>query len=175
MTINVLRCPIRVLALAASSLVLSTHGALAQATPIQLTAGESTTLVLDGNPSTGYTWALDGAVPKDVVTVDVLGYASPELKPGERPKLGAPQKFQVIVTGVNAGHADLVFRYVKAGTPQPARTQGFAIEVLEAAGDAAQKPGPEPTPDPTADRPEDTRNDMFADPDSEEDGGGTGQ
>jgi predicted secreted protein len=139
----------------------------AQATPIQITAGDTTTLELDGNPSTGYTWVLQDA-PREYfqfVSVDVLGYSKPALKPGERPLLGAPKKFQVLVTGIDAGRAVLVFNYMKAGTPTPAKTQEFAIEVLDRASPEASSGGASD---------EDSARDLFAKPDDgdEQDGGG---
>lgn len=140
----------------------------AQATPIQLTVGDTTTLLLDGNPSTGYRWELEplAADAAQVLSVDVKGYAPAKPAPGERPVLGAPQKFEVFVGGLAPGKATLAFKYVKAGTPTAARRQEFAVEVL----DEAQRPPdgdgvPDLSPDPTSDPTPDTPGDMFADPD----------
>ena len=153
------RCVGALLAVGLAGLMLIRHEARAQATPIQLTEGETTTLQLDGNPSTGYTWVLqDGRSASAFVTVDLLGYAKPELKPGERPVLGAPQKFQVLVTGIEAGQTTLLFNYVRGGDPKPARTAEFAVEVL---GNAA----------PERDAMGDSR-DLFPNPNDDEDGGG---
>jgi len=132
--------------------------ALAQATPIQISVGETTTFELDGNPSTGYSWVLADAHSSSV-TVDMLGYAKPQLKPGERSLLGAPQKFQVLVTGVEAGNSHLVFHYVKAGEATPARTAAFDIEVLGSA--------------PERDALNDEGRDLFSDPAETQDGGGS--
>lgn len=122
--------------------------ALAQDVPVQVSVGDSATLQLDGNPSTGYSWVLASS-PK-IVTVDLLGYAKRELAPGERPVLGAPQKFQVLVTGVAPGSATLVFQYVKAGGA-PAKTQEFAVEVVGEAPSAPPEEG-------SADLPQDDMN-----------------
>jgi len=154
-----------VLAVAAVAAVVMADDVLAQAEPIQITEGDTTTLQLDGNPSTGYSWVLQEE-PRDYsqfVSIDVLGYSKPEPKPGERPLLGAPKKFQVLVTGIAAGRAVLVFNYVKAGTPAPAKTQQFTIEVL----DRASGGGAAGSSD------DDSRRDLFAKPDGDEqDGGG---
>lgn len=164
-----------VLAAGAAFLVATTpQAALAQETPVQLTVGDTTTLLLDGNPSTGYTWVLDGA-PGRAVSVDVKGYVKPELKPGERPLLGKPQKFEVFVSGQEPGRASLVFKYVKAGTAAPGNTKTFAIEVLDEAQrvpDEGAGSGSIEIPDPTTDVPVDSRTDMFADPNTDQDGGG---
>jgi predicted secreted protein len=150
------------------------QAALAQETPVQLTVGGTTTLLLDGNPSTGYTWVLDGA-PSRVVSVELKGYVKPELKPGERPLLGKPQKFEVFVSGQEPGRASLVFKYVKAGTAAPGNTKTFAVEVLDEAQrspDEGADSGSVEIPDPTTDVPVDSRTDMFADPNTDQDGGG---
>jgi predicted secreted protein len=149
------------LAVAVAGLLVIRHEALAQATPIQITVGDTTTLQLDGNSSTGYSWVLQDSSRAyfAFVAVDVLGYAKPEIKPGERPLLGAAQKFQVLVTGIEAGHADLVFNYLKAGEKTPARTVAFAVEVLD---DGTPERDARDTP----------RDDLFSNPGDEQDGGG---
>lgn len=141
----------------------------AQATPIQLTVGDTTTLLLDGNPSTGYVWELeDPRDAADCVSVDDMGYIKKERAAGERPVLGAPQKFQVLVTGQKPCTATLAFKYVRSGTPEPASRREFAIEVLgDAANPAPQEEAPDLAPDPTSDPVTDGKGDLFADPDGE--------
>jgi predicted secreted protein len=154
-----------VLAVTAVAAIVIADEVLAQAGPIQITEGDTTTLQLDGNPSTGYSWVLqdEPRAYSQFVSVEVLGYSKPEPKPGERPLLGAPKKFQVLVTGTAAGRAVLVFNYVKAGTPAPAKTQQFTIEVLDRASGGGASGASE----------EDSRRDLFAKPDGDEqDGGG---
>ncbi|WP_171946454.1 protease inhibitor I42 family protein [Hyphomicrobium sp. CS1GBMeth3] len=143
------------------SIVGAANAALAQGTPVQISVGETATLQLDGNPSTGYTWVMqDGAQQYfSIITVQALGYAKPAVKPGERPLLGASQKYQVLVTGLAAGQANLVFDYVKSGDPKPARTSEFAIEVLD-----DQTGGRNPS--------ETERQDLFPNPADEVDAGG---
>lgn len=139
-------------------------GAFAQATPVQLAVGESRALALEGNPSTGYGWVLEGApgAGGGVVSVDVQGYV-----PDERPRLGAPAPFQVLLTGLARGRATLTFNYVKPGTATVASRRSFAVEVIgEAAAqppdvDAAQEDAAE---DPTAEKPPVSADDLFADP-----------
>jgi predicted secreted protein len=139
-----------------SSLVLSTivfaamagpDLARAEDIPVQLSVGETATLQLDGSASTGYSWHLKGPPEeyRQVLNIQVVGYAKPVLAPGERPLLGAPQKFQVVLTGIDAGRAYLVFNYVKAGETAPAKTQAYKIEVLDDAtvtGDQADDGSP---------------------------------
>lgn len=152
-------------------------GAFAQATPVQLTAGESRTIEFEGNPSTGYAWVFEGAPEAShrVVAVDVRGYVPRRVRADERPRLGAPAPFQVLLTGVAPGRATLTFSYVKPGTATVASSRSFAVEVLGQAAaqppdvDAAQEDAAE---DPTADKPAVSTDDLFADPNDTEDGGG---
>lgn len=152
-------------------------GAFAQATPVQLTIGESRALALEGNPSTGYGWVLEGApgAGGGVVSVDVRGYVPHTVRADERPRLGAPAPFQVLLTGLAPGRATLTFNYVKPGTATVASRRSFAVEVIgEAAAqppdvDAAQEDAAE---DPTAEKPPVSADDLFADPNDAEDGGG---
>jgi predicted secreted protein len=107
--------------------------ATAEDISVQLSVGETATLQLDGAASTGYSWHLKG--PPDqyqqVLNIQVVGYTKPVLAPGERPLLGAQQKFQVVLSGIDAGRAYLVFNYLKAGETVPAKTQAYKIEVLD--------------------------------------------
>lgn len=156
---------VRTTALVVVGLVILSAGgryeALAQVAPIQITAGDTVTLELDGNPSTGYTWVLQsGQEHLSLITVQSLGYVKPASKPGTRPVLGAPQKFQVLVTALSAGQARLVFDYVKAGEAKPARTAEFAIEILDDAASAQP------------DASDAERRDLFPDADDEVDAGG---
>lgn len=113
--------------LAAAALLSSAH-----AGEIQVYIGDSTTVELPGNLSTGYSWVLDDGASEgpEFVKVEDLGYAKRELKEGERPVLGAPQQQQFRVTGLEAAHVKLVFMYVKGRDTPPAKTQEVAIEVL---------------------------------------------
>jgi predicted secreted protein len=116
------------------SLAAAVSDGRAQQAPVQVSVGGTATVQLDGNPSTGYAWVLDG-VP-GIVKVDLLGYSKPQPAPGERPKLGAPQKFQALVTGVEPGSATLVFKYVRGHGGEPAKTQEVAVEVVGEAPEA---------------------------------------
>ncbi len=98
----------------------------------QVAVGATTTLELDGNPSTGYRWVLDVAASDntEIVTVEDAGYAKPNAEPGKRPVLGAPSKQRFQVTGVSPGEAMLVFYYVRSGDEAPSKTQEFLVEVI---------------------------------------------
>ncbi len=99
---------------------------------LSVPVNESTTIELDGNPSTGYRWELDNGASEsgDLVKVEDLGYVKRELAPGERPVLGAPSKYQFRVTGLEAGTVKLVFNYVRGRETAPGKTQDVSIEVV---------------------------------------------
>lgn len=99
---------------------------------LQVSVGATTTLELDGNPSTGFSWVLDAGASAnaELVTVADQGYSAAATEPGKRPLLGAPKKQKFEVTGVAAGEAKLVFNYVKAGEDAPAKTAEYVVEVI---------------------------------------------
>jgi len=137
-------------------LLAAAPGSFAQDTHIQVSVGETATVQLDGSPSTGFSWVL-GAVPK-IVTVDLLGYAKPVLAPGERPKLGAPQKFQALVTGLAPGTATLAFTYVRGPGGEPAKTHEVLVDVV---GEPPDPPAQDPLGNPPQDAMEDPGEQMF--------------
>jgi inhibitor of cysteine peptidase len=116
---------------AAAVFLVTPLGARAQEA-LSVQVNESTIVELDGNPSTGYSWQLDDGASEggELVKVEDLGYVKRELKPGERPVLGAPSKYQFRVTGLEAGAVKLVFNYVRAHEAAPGKTQEVSIEVL---------------------------------------------
>jgi predicted secreted protein len=129
------RQPTRLLIRAAAAFAVVAMGAAAvsaQSAPLQVNVNESTTVELDGNSTTGYHWeSEDGASENGgLVKIEDLGYAKRELKPGERPLMGAPSKYQFRVTGLEAGTVKLVFTYVKGQDTAPAKTQDVTIEVV---------------------------------------------
>jgi inhibitor of cysteine peptidase len=89
--------------------------------------GEPREFQLEGNPSTGYTWQLDGAASDglDLVELKPLGYAS---RKKERPVVvGAPAPFLVRLTCVKPGHADLWFVYVGPSGKRSANRQEVRV------------------------------------------------
>ena len=127
----------RLTVLAAMAAVVTVFGPVAYAANDenpQVSVGATTTLELDGNPSTGYRWVLDVAASDntEIVTVSDAGFAKPAAEPGKRPVLGAPSKQRFEVTGVSPGEAMLVFYYVRSGDEAPSKTQEFLVEVIGA-------------------------------------------
>lgn len=97
----------------------------------QVHVGATTTIELDGNPSTGYAWVLDAAESENagLVTVEDAASAPTADEPGKRPVLGAPKKQRFNVTGVSAGTAKLKFNYVRLGG-ESAKSTDVVVEVL---------------------------------------------
>jgi predicted secreted protein len=129
------RNPWTVVACVAAAVTLTMASAVpcaAQGEPQKVNVNESTTVELDGNSTTGYRWELDDGASEsgDLVKVEDVGYVKRELKPGERPLMGAPSKYQFRVTGLEAGNVKLVFTYVKGRDTPPAKTQDVTIEVV---------------------------------------------
>jgi predicted secreted protein len=120
-----------VAAAAAVLLALAPGEVQAQASEMQVGVGDSATVELDGNPSTGFRWELDDGASENgnLVKVEDLGYAKREVKPGERPVLGAPSKYRFLVTGLEAGSVKLVFNYGRGRDTPPAKTQEVSVEV----------------------------------------------
>lgn len=100
---------------------------------LQVMVGATTTIELDGNPSTGYSWVLDaaGSANAELVSLADQGYAAAAPEPGKRPVLGAPKKQRFEVTGVAAGEAKLKFDYVRS-TGEAAKSVDVVVEVIGA-------------------------------------------
>ena len=101
---------------------------------LQVMVGATTTIELDGNPSTGYSWVLDaaGSENAELVSLADQGYAAAAAaEPGKRPVLGAPKKQRFEVTGVAAGEAKLKFDYVRS-TREAAKSVDVVVEVIGA-------------------------------------------
>ena len=98
---------------------------------IDAVVGESVTLELQGNPSTGYTWQLmeDKSSGLDLVEWIDLGWSKAE---DGSSKVGAPQVLSVDVTPVRVGNAKLVYGYHRPWEDQPpAETRSFEIHIKD--------------------------------------------
>jgi predicted secreted protein len=129
------RNPRAVIACVATAVALTMASAAlpaAEGEPQKVHVNEAIAIELDGNSTTGYRWQLDDGASEDgdLVKVEDLGYVKRVLKPGERPLLGAPSKYQFRVTGLEAGTVKLVFQYVKGNDTPPGKTQEVPIEVV---------------------------------------------
>lgn len=94
--------------------------------PIALTVGQSATIEMEGNVTTGYSWSISTAPDAGVAGVVSDEYIAPD---GGRPGAGGHQK--VVIEGVAPGSTSLVMSYARPWeTDQPpARTAEFTVTV----------------------------------------------
>lgn len=97
------------------------------ATPVELTVGQSMTVTLPGNPTTGFMWSV--AKSADVVQVDVaLEKVAPRSGP---PLCGSPRATVATFTGLKAGQGIVTLIYARPwekDTP-PAQKRIFTVNV----------------------------------------------
>ncbi len=102
--------PVALLSLLWSAPVIA-HFTSQSGEQLQLDVGETKTIMLTENPSTGYQWKVspDESSNLDAVRVDDLGY-----KEAETHLLGAPGKHSWAIAGVAPGKARLVLNYFRS-------------------------------------------------------------
>ena len=94
--------------------------------PVSLKPGEQATIILDSNPTTGYSWELTSAPDTAVVRVVSDTYVPPST---QVPGAGGTQEIRI--EGVAAGTATLEFGYRRpweTGVP-PTETASFPVTV----------------------------------------------
>lgn len=104
--------------------------------PVEMKVGETVSVILDGNPTTGYAWELVEPIPSVTpvfVSVNLLDEKECEgdAAESENPCCGAPRPTVVKMTGVHAGHLRFSVQYRRAweqGVP-PMRVQTFVVTV----------------------------------------------
>lgn len=102
-------------------------------TPINLQVGQKTSLVLDGNPTTGYIWQTSPALPADSPVEVQLSYLS---KADADMCCGFPTPTTVTITGLKPGTQVVRLVYARPWEKKkaPAKTECFQVIV-----NAAQK------------------------------------
>ncbi|MFZ4668117.1 MAG: protease inhibitor I42 family protein [Microthrixaceae bacterium] len=94
--------------------------------PVSLKPGEQATIILESNPTTGYSWELTSAPDTAVVRVVSDTYVPPaEQMPG------AGGKQEILIEGVGAGTATLEFGYRRPWETDvpPTETAAFPVTV----------------------------------------------
>lgn len=100
--------------------------------PGVIAVGESETVILDGNPSTGYNWyCLNSDELKGKVEVNISVVNKNEGEQKNSPLCGAPVQITVKCTGLSAGEALVKLGYFRPWekTP-PLKTKDIPIKVL---------------------------------------------
>lgn len=95
---------------------------------MQVAVGKSVSVVLAGNPTTGFLWQAaseKGGAAK--VSTEIM---AAQLKKGEPPVCGAPSPTKVIFTGVQPGKSTVVMEYKRPWEDEPAaNSMTFIITV----------------------------------------------
>lgn len=105
----------------------------APAENITVRVGETVTVSLDGNPTTGYTWNLAEPMKDNAPVLVTLSYGRVPDADEENPCCGAPCPTIVKMTGVHAGAASFTLEYKRVWeTDTPAwKTRTFVVTVKE--------------------------------------------
>lgn len=94
--------------------------------PVDLAVGESATLVLEANPTTGYQW--EPSVEPDAAVISIVSdtYVAPDSA-----AMGAAGSQRIVIKGVAAGTTTLELRYVRPweADQAPAETASYDITV----------------------------------------------
>jgi predicted secreted protein len=96
------------------------------ANPISVSSGENFTIILESNPTTGYSWHLDRNLDESIVKFSGSKYVLPESN-----LEGAPGKEVLIFTAVNPGTTNISMHYSRSweNIEQPAKTAIFTVVV----------------------------------------------
>lgn len=106
---------------------------VAPAEYISIRVGETSTISLEGNPTTGYTWNLAEPLKENAPVLVTMSYGSVPDEDEENPCCGAPCPTIVKMTGVHAGAASFTLEYKRVWeTDMPAmQTRTFVVTVTE--------------------------------------------
>ncbi len=108
----------------ASAASTTSIGAVDAGKTITLHEGDSLTVTLDGNMTTGYTWL---AKPMDPAILKQVGDA--KYTP-ENTKIGAPGKISLTFQAVQTGQSELVLNYVRSFEKNTAPLNTFEVTVV---------------------------------------------
>lgn len=100
---------------------------------ITVRVGETATITLEGNPTTGYTWNLAEPMNENAPVLVTMSYGPVPDEDEENPCCGAPCPTIVKMTGVHAGAASFTLEYKRVwetGTPA-LRARTFVVTVTE--------------------------------------------
>lgn len=100
---------------------------------ITVRVGETVTVTLDGNPTTGFTWNLAEPMKENAPVLVTMSYGRVPDADEENPCCGAPCPTLVKMTGVHAGAASFTLEYKRVWeTDTPAmQTRTFVVTVTE--------------------------------------------
>lgn len=94
---------------------------------LRLAVGQSASVELEENPSTGYRWAVDDKASSGLPVVRISDSGFSEREGGKR-LLGAPGIHRWEIQAVGVGTAKVVFIYRRPWEDKPARSHEVAVE-----------------------------------------------
>jgi len=96
----------------------------------ELVPGQLLRIELEGNPSTGYRWDVDGELPPQLEAVDGLA-DGPAMDPAGPPRVGAPRPQWLHFRAVAPGQAELRLRWHRPWETgnAPARSARYLLRV----------------------------------------------
>lgn len=117
----------------AAACAVAQEASEAPAEHITLRVGETSTISLEGNPTTGYTWNLAEPQKENAPVLVTMSYGRVPDEDEENPCCGAPCPTIVKMTGVHAGAASFTLEYKRVWeTDTPAwKTRTFIVTVKE--------------------------------------------
>lgn len=123
----IMRVRLKCLLLAIGMMAAASVGARAADQTFDLTVGQSVTIKLQENPSTGYRWTIDAEASSNlpILRISDLGFSQ---NASGKHLLGAPGIHRWSVTAVSAGSASISFVYQRPWEGTPVRRHQVAIE-----------------------------------------------
>ncbi|MBN1289651.1 MAG: protease inhibitor I42 family protein [Actinobacteria bacterium] len=97
--------------------------------PVEVKNGDDFIIVMEANPSTGYTWELDGELDSSILRFESKRYGAPS-----RPEqAGAPQKEYWRFDTLGTGSSEIKFKYVRTWEEgvEPEKVMVFTVNVTE--------------------------------------------
>lgn len=120
--------------LAAAACAVAQETVEMPAVPVALHVGETASVILAGNPTTGYSWTLTEPVKVGgpvFVSLALVNDEPPCGADAENPCCGKPRPTEVRMTGVHSGVMSFTVQYSRVWEPNvpPLKTQTFVVTV----------------------------------------------
>lgn len=95
---------------------------------LKLVVGQTTTVSLEENPSTGYQWQIDFAAGSNISIIHVTDNGFSQEAAGNHPLVGAPGIHSWTIEATGSGTAIVVFVYRREWEATPVRRRVVTIE-----------------------------------------------
>lgn len=112
--------------IAVAAAMSACQGALAAEAVLRLAPGESRTIALKENPSTGYVWRIDRAASSNL---DILRIADNGVsRPQSGPPIGQPGVHRWTIGAISKGRARVAFVYGRPWEQGPVERESWIVE-----------------------------------------------